>query len=181
MNKISFSKYLAYLLRHHPEEENLNMDRHGWVEVKELMHLISFEDLKNIVETDNKQRYSFNEDMSKIRANQGHSIDVDVELEEKIPPDVLYHGSATRFLDSILEQGLISKSRLYVHLSKDIETAIKVGQRHGKVVILEINTKAMKEDNILFYLSKNNVWLTKYVDKKYLKVIDKRGCNKIVF
>lgn len=171
MNKIQFSKYLSLLLRHHPEKENLHMDEHGWVNVNELMHLISFDDLVDIVKTDNKQRYSFNEDMTKIRANQGHSINVDVELKEKLPPDVLYHGSSIKYLDSILEQGLIPKSRLYVHLSKDVETATKVGQRHGKPIIFKINTKAMKEDHIPFYLSKNNVWLTKYVDKKYLEII----------
>lgn len=172
MNKIQFSKYLAKLLRHQPQLENLNMDKHGWVEVKQLLHLISMEELEEIVKTDNKQRYSFNQDKTKIRANQGHSIDVDVELIEALPPNILYHGTASRFVESILETGLTPQSRLYVHLSKDIKTAKSVGSRHGKAVIFEINTKQMIEDNIPFYLSQNNVWLTKFVDKKYLKLIN---------
>lgn len=169
-DKDSFSKYLSLLLRHKPEKENLHMDEHGWVLVEELMKLISMEDLEDIVATDNKQRYSFNNDKTKIRANQGHSIPVDVELEEVEPPEFLYHGTGEKYLDSILEQGLLSKTRLYVHLSSNIEIALNVGKRHGKPVVLKVHTKEMYKDGIKFYLSKNKVWLVSSVDKKYLEI-----------
>ncbi len=126
--------------------------------------------LEEIVRTDNKQRYSFNEDKTLIRANQGHSIPVDVELEEKQPPQYLYHGTAERFLDSIMSDGLKPMSRLYVHLSQDKETAVKVGKRHGSPVVLKIKAEEMWKDGIKFYLSQNGVWLTKYVDNKYIVV-----------
>ena len=130
------------------------------------------ETLEDIVATDNKQRYSFNEDKSLIRANQGHSIPVDVELKENEPPEFLYHGTATRFLNSILNDGLKPMSRLYVHLSKDIETAWKVGKRHGDPVILKINSRDMYKDGYKFYLSENGVWLTEKVDAKYFEVMN---------
>ena len=130
------------------------------------------ETLEEIVRTDNKGRYSFNDSKTLIRANQGHSIPVDVELKEIVPPNILFHGTATRFLDSIKQQGIKSMSRLYVHLSEDLETAIKVGDRHGDCVVLIIDTKKMSNDGIKFYLSENGVWLTKYIDWKYVKEID---------
>ena len=104
-----------------------------------------------------------------IRANQGHSIPVDVELKEQEPPEFLYHGTADRFLESIMSQGLMPMSRLYVHLSRDAETAYKVGQRHGKPVILKVHTGQMARDGFQFYLSENGVWLTGKVDAKYLE------------
>ena len=118
----------------------------------------------------NKQekRYSFNENKSKIRANQGHSINVDVELKPKEPPKILYHGTATRFSDSIKKQGLIPKGRLHVHLSRDVETAITVGKRHGKPIIFQVDCEAMLSDGYTFYLSENNVWLTDNVPCRYL-------------
>ncbi len=127
--------------------------------------------LEEIVRTDNKSRYSFNENKTLIRANQGHSIPVDVELREATPPDVLYHGTATKFIENIKQSGIKSKSRLYVHLSKDLDTAVDVGNRHGKCAVLIINTKKMFDDGIKFYLSQNGVWLTKYVDWKYVTEI----------
>ena len=175
MTKVS--KFISLLLRHHPEVLHLNMDEHGWVSVTDLVEGINqgqpftLEDLQTIVAADKKQRYSFNEDGSKIRANQGHSVDVDLELEPTCPPDMLYHGSATRFQASIQQQGLLPQSRLYVHLSRDIETAKDVGKRHGKVIVYSINTKQMVQDGYLFYLSKNKVWLTKAVPTKYLEVM----------
>ena len=111
-----------------------------------------------------------NEDYTKIRANQGHSINADVGLEVKQPPDILYHGTSSNYISSIIKNGINSKSRMYVHLSKDIKTAISVGKRHGKPVVLEINAKRMYKDGINFYLSKNNIWLTKYVPTKYIKI-----------
>lgn len=170
-NKQKVSKYLSFLLRHHPEKENLYMDEHGWVSIKELEQVIPIEDLEDIVATDNKQRYSFNEDKTKIRANQGHSIPVDVELIESEPPEFLYHGTGEKYIESILEQGLIPKSRLYVHLSSNIETAINVGKRHGEPVVLKIFAKRMYEDGEKFYLSKNKVWLVNSVNRKYFQII----------
>lgn len=125
--------------------------------------------LEEIVRTDNKQRFAFNPDHTKIRANQGHSIEVDVELKEQNPPEVLYHGTGTKNVSSILKKGLLPQSRLYVHLSKDIHTAIDVGQRHGKPAIFTIQAGDMSRKGYKFFLSKNRVWLTKYVPAEYLK------------
>lgn len=160
-------KHLAFLLRHDTEYQ---FDEHGWREVSDLIknHGYTMKELEEIVETNNKQRYEFSNDKRKIRARQGHSIPVDVELKEATPPDVLYHGTATRFLSSILKHGIVKGTRLYVHLSDNVETAEKVGSRHGKPVVLFLDTKRMVEDGIKFYLSNNNVWLTEYVDSKYV-------------
>jgi putative RNA 2'-phosphotransferase len=125
--------------------------------------------LEEIVATDNKQRYSFNEDHTLIRANQGHSIPVDVELEEVVQPEILYHGTGEKYVASIDQQGLIPKSRLYVHLSGDEDTAVKVGQRHGKPVVYLVKSGEMYRDGIVFYRSVNGVWLTKAVPAMYLK------------
>ena len=125
--------------------------------------------LEEIVRTDEKQRYSFNDDKTKIRANQGHAIEVDVELEEKEPPEILWHGTGEKFATSIDNIGLIPKSRLYVHLSKDEETATTVGRRHGKPVLYMVNTREMYKDGFKFFLSKNGVWLTKEVPVRYLE------------
>lgn len=164
---ITKGKKLSYLLRH---DKEYSFDKNGWRDVNDLIknHNYSISELNQIVETNDKKRYEFNSDKTKIRARQGHSINVDVELKETTPPDILYHGTATRFLNSIYDKGIIKGSRTYVHLSKDEETAIKVGQRHGKPFVLKIDTKKMVKDGIKFYLSNNEVWLTDFVDKKYL-------------
>ena len=168
------SKYMSLILRHKPEVIGITLDEHGWANVDELIegisrtHECSMDILEEIVRTDEKQRYSFNEDKTLIRANQGHSIPVDVELEETLPPEELWHGTATKYEASIDEQGLIPKSRLYVHLSKDRETAVKVGQRHGKPVLYIVKAGEMSRDGYKFYLSKNGVWLTKEVPVRYL-------------
>ena len=174
-NTQSISKLLSYILRHNPSHVGITLDNHGWANVSDLIAGIrdtgrytDMEMLEEIVRTDEKGRYSFNEDKTLIRANQGHSIPVDVELKEVVPPDILYHGTATRFLDSIREQGIKPMSRLHVHLSSDMDTATKVGRRHGSPVVLGINTKKMTEDGLKFYISENDVWLTKYVDWKYV-------------
>ncbi len=171
------SVFISLVLRHNPDAVGIKLDEHGWANIDELIEGISntgrtidMDILEEIVRTDDKQRYSFNEDKTLIRANQGHSISVDVELEVKQPPQYLYHGTADRFLDSIMADGLKPMSRLYVHLSKDEETAVKVGKRHGKPVVLKVRAEAMWKDGIKFYLSQNGVWLTKYVDKKYIDV-----------
>ena len=173
------SKYISLILRHKPETIGISLDEHGWADVSELIegiaktHDLNMDILEEIVSTDEKQRYSFNEDKTKIRANQGHSVQVDVELEEKEPPEILWHGTGEKFVSSIDEQGLIPKSRLYVHLSIDEETATKVGKRHGKPVLYIVETAKMYKDGYKFYLSKNNVWLTKEVPVKYLKKQEK--------
>ena len=177
MTKIETSRFISLVLRHKPEVIGIKLDRHGWAKVSELIagvnktHPLDLKMLEEIVRTDDKQRFSFNEDKTLIRANQGHSIKVDVQLEAKIPPDILYHGTGEKYVNSIDQEGLLPKSRLYVHLSQDKETAIKVGSRHGKTVIYEIDTQAMVKDGYIFYLSVNNVWLTKEVPIQYLKKI----------
>ncbi len=177
MSLKSTSKFISLILRHKPETIGITLDEHGWANVDELIEGISRtqpfdrEMLEEIVATDEKGRYSFNEDKTLIRANQGHSIPVDVELEEKIPPEILYHGTGEKYVASIDEQGLIPKSRLYVHLSKDEETAKKVGSRHGKPVIYIVKSGQMSRDGIPFFLSANSIWLVKEVPVKYLESI----------
>ena len=175
MNIEKLSKFISLILRHKPEEVGITLDDFGWAKVEDLINginnsgrKIDIEILEEIVRTDNKQRYSFNEDKTKIRANQGHSIPVNIEFKELEPPNTLYHGTATKSLEGIKSQGIKSMSRLYVHLSKDYETAVNVGSRHGKCVVLVINAKRMYEDGIKFYLSENGVWLTEYIDPKYI-------------
>ena len=160
-------KRLAFLLRH---DKDYQFDEHGWREVSDLIanHGYTMELLDEIVETNNKKRYEYSEDKSKIRARQGHSVNVDVELKEVIPPDILYHGTAETTLSAIMKEGIIKGSRLHVHLSQTEETALNVGKRHGKPVVLRINAGQMKQDGIKFYLSNNGVWLTEYVSPKYI-------------
>lgn len=171
------SKFISLILRHKPETIGITLDEHGWADVSELINGIkkttpfNMEMLEEIVKTDNKQRYSFNEDKTLIRANQGHSIPVDVELQKVMPPEFLYHGTGEKYVASIDKSGLISKSRLYVHLSDDIETAVKVGSRHGKPVVYKVSAKAMADSGLEFFLSVNGVWLTKAVPKEYLTKI----------
>ena len=171
------SKYMSLILRHKPDAIGITLDEHGWANVDELIAGIAkdnefnMEILEEIVRTDEKQRYLFNEDKTLIRANQGHSIPVDVELEEKEPPELLWHGTGEKYVASIDVQGLIPKSRLYVHLSKDEDTAVKVGKRHGKAVLYHVKAKQMHDDGYNFYLSANGVWLTKEVPVKYLEKV----------
>ena len=160
-------KRLAFLLRH---DKDYQFDEHGWREVSDLIanHGYTMELLDEIVERNNKKRYEYSEDKSKIRARQGHSVNVDVELKEVIPPDILYHGTAETTLSAIMKEGIIKGSRLHVHLSQTEETALNVGKRHGKPVVLRINAGQMNQDGIKFYLSNNGVWLTEYVSPKYI-------------
>lgn len=174
MNINETSKFISLILRHKPETIGISLDEHGWADVDELIagisrtHELNKDILEEIVRTDDKQRYSFNEDKTLIRANQGHSIPVDVELDEVKPPEELWHGTGEKYVLSIDRQGLLPKSRLYVHLSKDEETAVKVGKRHGKPVLYIVKAGKMYRDGYKFYLSKNGVWLTKGVPVKYL-------------
>jgi putative RNA 2'-phosphotransferase len=164
------SKFLSLILRHNPSKIGITLDTNGWVDVAELCKKmpITLDVLKEIVYTDSKGRYSFSDDGLKIRANQGHSVDVDVELVEKQPPDVLYHGTAEKFVDSIMADGLSSMARQYVHLSGDQETARIVGKRHGNPVVLIVDAANSFKNGNKFFLSKNNVWLTKRVNKLYI-------------
>lgn len=178
MDLNNISKYMSLILRHKPDVIGIELDEHGWANVNDLIsgiekdnHGFNFELLEEIVRTDSKQRYSFNDDKSLIRANQGHSVNVDVELKEKEPPEYLYHGTGEKYVKSINQDGLIPKSRLYVHLSKDIKTAENVGKRHGKEVVYRINSGQMYRDGYKFYLSENGVWLTKEAPVKYLEMV----------
>lgn len=163
-------KQLSFLLRHDTE---YRFDEHGYRDVQDLVqnHGFTKDEIVELVETNDKQRYEFNDDKSKIRARQGHSVNINVDLKETLPPDVLFHGTATRFLDSIREKGILKMSRNYVQLSEKIDTAMEVGKRHGKPVVLAVDTKTMREDGVKFYLSNNNVWLTEFVDSKYIPAI----------
>ena len=178
MNLKNISKYLSLILRHKPEVIGISLDEHGWANVEELIAGISkdydfnMELLEEIVRSDEKQRYSFNEDKTLIRANQGHSVPVDVELVEQIPPDILWHGTGEKYVSAIDTEGLIPKSRLYVHLSKDEDTATKVGTRHGKPVVYHVLAKKMYDDGYKFFISVNGVWLTKTVPVKYLRKVE---------
>ena len=169
------SRFISLILRHRPDTIGISLDEHGWASVEELLagisktQYIDMAMLEKIVKTDSKQRYSFNEDKTLIRANQGHSIDVDVELPKKQPPVILYHGTGEKYVASIDEQGLIPKSRLYVHLSGDEATATIVGSRHGRPVVYEVLASQMYHDGYEFFQSVNGVWITKAVPVQYLK------------
>ncbi len=173
-NKNSTSKFISLILRHKPEAIGITLDEHGWAGVDELIKGVSrtcpldMEILEEIVASDEKQRYSFNEDKTLIRANQGHSIPVDVELPVVSPPEILYHGTGEKYASSIEKTGLISKSRLYVHLSGDVGTARKVGSRHGRPVVYEVMSGKMGSDGQVFYRSVNGVWLVEEVPAGYL-------------
>ena len=175
MSLTETSRYIALILRHKPETIDIKLDEHGWARVDELIKGVSktrpltMEILEKIVEIDDKQRFAFNEDKTLIRANQGHSILVDVELKEAVPPKILYHGTAEKYVALIDQSGLIPKARLYVHLSETSETAIKVGARHGKPVVYTVDTERMTADGFKFYLSVNGLWLTKSVPLEYLE------------
>lgn len=174
MSLIETSRFISLILRHKPETIGITLDEHGWANIDELIsgvntrYPLDITTLEEIVRTDDKQRYSFNEDRTLIRANQGHSISVDVELEETAPPQFLWHGTGEKYTQSIEAQGLLPKSRLYVHLSGDEATALKVGARHGKPVIYRVLSGAMYRDGFKFYRSVNGVWLTKAVRPIYL-------------
>ena len=166
------SKFLSLILRHKPQIVGIELDEHGWADVEDLIRRVKNLDhatLEQIVVTDEKQRYSFSADKKLIRANQGHSIPVDVELEELKPPEILYHGTGEKFSASIKSLGLLKKSRLYVHLSSDVDTARKVGRRHGIPKIFLIDSLRMFDDGFKFYRAVNGVWLTEHVPAKYLK------------
>jgi len=166
------SKFLSLILRHKPEEIDIFLDEQGWATVVDLCRFAGFtkEGLEEVVATNNKKRFEYNENKTKIRACQGHSIPIDLNLDPVTPPPFLYHGTATRFLDSIKKEGLKAGSRMYVHLSNDNETAEVVGARHGRPFVIVVDSFAMHKDGYKFYLSTNKVWLTKEVPAKYLQI-----------
>ncbi|WP_207497042.1 RNA 2'-phosphotransferase [Aridibaculum aurantiacum] len=172
----STSKFLSLVLRHRPELIGLRLDEKGWASTAELLEkleasgkAITNELLAEMVATNAKQRFAFNEDKSMIRASQGHSIHVDLELAPVEPPVQLYHGTAEQNLASILAHGLEKRGRQHVHLSAGISTALQVGQRHGKPVVLVVDALQMHEQGFAFFLSENNVWLTDHVPAEYLR------------
>lgn len=176
-NLTKISKYMSLILRHRPEVIGLTLDPHGWADVRALIRGIqgkypefNRKTLEEIVESDEKQRYSFDRYGMRIRANQGHSVHVDVDMEEKEPPEILYHGSGRKYLSSILEKGLLPGNRLFVHLSKDTETARKVGKRHGDPVIFIVHAGQMARDGYKFRISANGVWQIPQVPVKYLEL-----------
>ena len=174
-------KFLALILRHQPETIGLKLDSNGWADVQELIDLsnsyqkaegytpLTMELLDEIVETNDKKRFEYSEDGWCIRASQGHSINVDLDLDPKDPPEFLYHGTAERFIDAIKVSGLKKMSRNHVHMNVDPKMSLKVGMRHGKPILLKVRAKEMDADGYKFYLSKNNVWLTDEVPVKYIE------------
>lgn len=178
MTKSKHSKlsvYISLILRHKPQVIGMKLDSKGYLNVDEMIsninktgRSITRSILDEIVETDEKKRYSYNLDKTMIRANQGHSVNVDVGLKESIPPEYLYHGTGQQFAESILRTGILKQSRTHVHLSSDIKIAEQVGKRKGEAYIIVVPAAKMYEDGIKFYLSENGVWLVDKVDSKYL-------------
>ena len=173
MSRKNTSKFLSLILRHNSQLVGLELDEHGWAQVDELCRLTKIDraTLEQIVASDDKRRYSFSDDGRLIRANQGHSIPVDVELAEVEPPEVLFHGTGEKSVASIKLRGLMKMSRLYVHLSADIETARQVGMRHGLPKIFRVQSLRMFADGFKFFRSVNGVWLTEHVPANYLEEI----------
>jgi putative RNA 2'-phosphotransferase len=172
---VRISKFLSLTLRHQPEKIGVRLSDSGWAQVGQLIeaarsHGVEFtlEELQNVVASNDKKRFSLSEDGLWIRANQGHSIEVDLGYSPVAPPEILYHGTAERFLTSIKQQGLIKGKRHHVHLSADTVTAAQVGQRHGKPIVLRVDARRMHTDGFAFYLSVNGVWLTEGVPVQYL-------------
>ena len=168
---------MSLVLRHKPDAIGLQLNESGWASVPELIQKINengnsvnFDIIKTVVGTNDKKRFAFNDDKTMIRASQGHSIEVDLNLQPVTPPDLLYHGTAERFVTQILKEGLKKQQRQHVHLSLNIETATAVGSRQGKPVILTIDAKAMAQHHFLFFLSANNVWLVDSVPVEYITV-----------
>ncbi|NQD35993.1 RNA 2'-phosphotransferase [Permianibacter sp. IMCC34836] len=175
------SKFLSYVLRHKPDSIGLNLDSNGWAQVSELIDCaaragtpIDLGTLTRIVRESDKQRFALSTDGQRIRANQGHSITVELALPNREPPEFLFHGTATRFLDDISGFGLQPKARHDVHLSENYETALAVGKRHGKVIVLKVLARKMYEAGHSFQCSANGVWLTKQVPPQFFTIESER-------
>lgn len=176
MGQKKADRFLSLVLRHKPEEANLKLDKNGWTDVDILIENISnkgydldMDILEEIVSTNDKQRFAFNDDKTKIRASQGHSVKVDLKLKAQRPPDVLYHGTVKEAIAGIFTSGLKKVKRHAVHLSHEKVTATAVGSRRGSAIILEINSRKMYADGIKFYKSENGVWLVDEVPSEYIK------------
>jgi putative RNA 2'-phosphotransferase len=172
---VEISKFLSFVLRHDPASIGLHLDEQGWASVDELLakagasgRQLDRETLLNIVANSDKQRFTLSVDQTRIRAAQGHSVKVDLGLAPAVPPPRLFHGTADRFIDSILRDGLRAQSRQQVHLSHDEPTAIAVGSRHGRPVVLSVDASGMHRDGYAFYQADNGVWLTDAVPAQYL-------------
>jgi len=170
------SKFLSLVLRHKPETIGIELDQNGWVDINELIEKLNKygiqfdrETLNHIVATNSKKRFAFNDKFDKIRASQGHSIEIELGYTNQKPPKILFHGTSEKSIQSILEKGLKRQNRQHVHLSSDIETAIKVGQRLGKPIVFKVLAKQMYKNNFRFFISENGVWLTDNVPTEYLK------------
>lgn len=176
--KTRISKFLSLILRHKPETIDLKLDENGWADVKELLekaaqngNAFTREELETVVETNDKKRFAFDDSGEKIRANQGHSIEVEIGFEEKTPPKMLYHGTAEKNVEAILQNGLRKMRRHHVHLSTEIETARAVGVRYGNPVIFKVETEKMLAENFRFCVSANGVWLVENVPPKFLEIL----------
>jgi len=174
--QVNLSKFLTLVLRHKPEMIGIDLDESGWTEVSQLIEKsiqhgieINYENLSALVAASDKKRFAFDETQTKIRANQGHSLDVNLGYAPKQPPEILYHGTGAQFVASILLTGLDKRKRHHVHLSTDIETAINVGQRRGKPFVFTVLAGQMFLDKFEFFQSENGVWLTESVPARYLK------------
>lgn len=172
---LTISKFLSLVLRHKPETIGIRLDENGWADVEVLIEKagiygVSFdkEILKEVVTTNSKKRFAFNEAMDKIRASQGHSVAIDLGYSNQKPPEILYHGTGEKSVPSILSTGLEKRGRQHVHLSNDRATAIRVGERHGRPFVFKVLAGQMYDDGFIFYLSDNSVWLTDNVPAKYL-------------
>ena len=170
------SKFLSLVLRHQPETAHITLDSAGWTGVEELLsgcaqarRSITRDQLQHIVDTNSKKRFEFSADGRRIRASQGHSVEVELAYEPMLPPEVLYHGTATRFLDSIREQGLLKGQRHHVHLSAETKVTMQVGARHGKPALLTIRASAMSAAGHIFYCSTNGVWLVEHVPPDFIQ------------
>lgn len=178
MNYIKIGKEISFALRHHPEKYHLDMDEEGWVQIEQLFHALkekygelTEEDILDIMKHSDKQRYELKN--HKIRAYYGHSLKQQIKKEPTKPPQILYHGTAKRFLDSIMKDGLLPMNRQYVHLSADRETAINVGKRHDDhPIILQIDSINAYYNGIDFYLGNETVWLSDPIPIEYIKIID---------
>ncbi|WP_282080807.1 RNA 2'-phosphotransferase [Aquimarina algiphila] len=175
-NHKHISKFLSLILRHNPDKIKLYLDENGWADVSELLSKakrhqpsLDMKLLKEIVETNDKKRFAFNEGETRIRANQGHSIQIDLEYTPTQPPEFLYHGTIAKFMDAIREKGLLKMNRHHVHLSEERETATKVGSRRGKPIILNVRSGEMYTNGIEFFQSDNGVWLTDTVAPEYIE------------
>jgi putative RNA 2'-phosphotransferase len=173
---IKTSKFLSLILRHEPERVGLKLGEAGWIGVDELLRAVNqhgvpltLEQLKHIVATSDKKRYAFSEDGLRIRASQGHSVEVDLQYERQAPPELLYHGTATRFLESIRKDGLQRMGRHEVHLSAETKVTVQVGSRHGKPVLLVIRAGEMHQAGHVFRRSANGVWLVNHVPPNFIE------------